>query len=443
MENIFYPKQINRAKIRISENQCFFAMPFSPEYRNLYDTLSLHLENSGYKCVRVDKNLSASVPIINLILNGIATSQYIIVDISETNANVFYELGVTHTIKEYENVFIIKEQSKNTPFDIQHLQYISYDKNNLKELANELLKRLKANQFKNSFKRALSEKQFLKMEDIDEFVSYFSKLFSEEQILIYTSLLENSISLVAPSLDAINAIWQFDRVLRNEMKKAESENYIPILFRIFFELLLSCCRSDEVRKFVNEFLNSKEYGELYGNAFLPYQTDLAIKLAENSKLNEISLKWIIEYFQRSKSTKVDLNRYKLEAFLLKTDLEKVDEYITNALICDNQYVREHLADIAGEKMLYIAEDNLITQLKREQNKYTVSSIVEALGKIHSQKSIDTMHDWLNTNATEVIEKGDYFVLKHFRNALIKIAPENVMRKFDDNYLELLVKNKAI
>ena len=114
MNNIFYPKQILKTKTTTLENQCFFAMPFSSEYTNLYDTLALHLENNGYKCIRVDNNLSASVPIINLILNGIATSQFVIVDISETNANVFYELGITHTVKDYENVFIIKENESQT-----------------------------------------------------------------------------------------------------------------------------------------------------------------------------------------------------------------------------------------------------------------------------------------------------------------------------------------
>lgn len=126
MNNIFYPKQILKTKITTLENQCFFAMPFSAEYTNLYDTLAFHLENNGYKCIRVDNNLSASVPIINLILNGIATSQFIIVDISETNANVFYELGITHTVKDYENVFIIKENESKTPFHILYQKRIFY-----------------------------------------------------------------------------------------------------------------------------------------------------------------------------------------------------------------------------------------------------------------------------------------------------------------------------
>ena len=443
MNNIIYPKQISKTKITTYENQCFFAMPFSNEYTNLYDTLVLYMENSGYKCIRVDNNLSASVPIINLILNGIASSQYVIVDISETNANVFYELGITHTIKDYENVFIIKEKLAKTPFDIQHLQYIPYDKNNLKLLAEELLKRLSATQYKNSFKKALYEKQLLKSDNINEFVDYFSRKFSEDTIIIYTNLLDDNIDINMSSLSVIEAIWEYDKFLRNEVKHIENENYIPILFKLFFEMLLSCHKIDEIQKYVDEFLNNYEYSKLCGNSLLPYQTELAIKFADNFKLIEITVKWIIEYFQRSKSTKVDLNRYKLEAFLLKTESDKINEFIITALMSDNNYIREHMADIVGEKKLYMAEDNLIAQLKREKNIFTVVSLVEALGKINSQKALPIIQEWLELNAEEMVANKNFFVLKHFRNALIKLDSKNALKEFDDKYFELLLRNNTI
>ena len=311
MKDLFYPKQINTKKISALENQCFFAMPFSEQYTNLYDTLVLYLENAGYKCIRVDNNLSASVPIINLILSGIASSQYVIVDISETNANVFYELGITHTVKDLENVFIIKEKSATTPFDIQHLQYIAYDKNNLKNLSIELL---------NSFRKAFSAKQLIKYNDADEFIDYFLKLFKENIIILYTTLLEEDTSVESlTNINIVNSIWEYDKVLRNEIKKKDSSNYISILFKLFYELLLSCSRIDEIQVYISEFLHTREYSKLYEDSLLPYQTDLAIKFAENGKLMDITVKWIVEYFQRSKSTKVDLNRYKLEAFLLKSN----------------------------------------------------------------------------------------------------------------------------
>ena len=442
MNNIFYPKQILKAKTITSENQCFFAMPFSAEYTNLYDTVALHLENNGYKCIRVDNNLSASVPIINLILNGIATSQFVIVDISETNANVFYELGVTHTVKDYENVFIIKENESKTPFDIQHLQYISYDKNNLKQLATKLLERLKANQYKNAFKHELSMKQLLKYEEIDDFVDLFSNHFSKEEICIYSELLDGNTTVTNVS-SITEAVWKYDKFLRENANKPEIEEYISSLFKLFFEILLSCHQNDEIVLFIDNFLHDCEYGSLSSKKLLSYQTDLAIKFAENLKLIEITAKWIVEYFQRSKSTHVDLNRYKLEAFLLKNESDQINEYIINALFSDNKYVREHMADIVGEKKLTAAEDNLIIQLKREKSIYTIPSIVEALGKIDSKKSIDTIKEWLNNNAEETIENGEYFAIKHFRNAIAKIDSKETLSDFDSKYFNVLKINNEI
>ena len=442
MNNIFYPKQILKAKTITSENQCFFAMPFSAEYTNLYDTLALHLENNGYKCIRVDNNLSASVPIINLILNGIATSQFVIVDISETNANVFYELGVTHTVKDYENVFIIKENESKTPFDIQHLQYISYDKNNLKQLATKLLERLKANQYKNAFKHELSMKQLLKYEEIDNFVDLFSNHFSKEEICIYSELLDGNTTVTNVS-SITDAVWKYDKFLRENANKPEIEEYISSLFKLFFEILLSCHQNDEIVLFIDNFLHDCEYGSLSSKKLLSYQTDLAIKFAENLKLIEITAKWIVEYFQRSKSTHVDLNRYKLEAFLLKNQSDQINDYIINALFSDNKYVREHMADIVGEKKLTAAEDNLIIQLKREKSIYTISSIVEALGKIDSKKSIDTIKEWLNNNAEVAIENGEYFAIKHFRNAIVKIDSRETLSDFDSKYFDVLKINNEI
>ena len=409
MNNIFYPKQINRVKIKTCENQCFFAMPFSDTYNNIYDTISLYLEQDKYTCIRVDKNYSASVPIINLILNGIAESQYIIVDISETNANVFYELGITHTIKEFENVFIIKEKESRTPFDIQHLQYIEYDKNNLKLLATELLSRLKANQYKNVFKNIIIDNQLTKYEDIDEFLYCINQLFSEQQVRIYSTILDDSIESNISKQEIINSIWDFDKVLFGDELK--NKNNIDSMFNLFSELLLRVSDIDEIVKYIDEFMQNETCINFDNKTLLRYKTDLSIKFAEHGCLLDLSLKWIIEYFQRSKSTNVDLNRYKLEAFLLKSDSETVNEYIVNAILLDNNYIREHMADIVGEKKLYIAEDTLITQLKRESNIFTIASIVEALGKIHSVKSIDIINQYLDKEADSLIQNKNYFVLK--------------------------------
>ena len=71
--------------------------------------------------------------------------------------------------------------NQKPPFDIQHLQYIPYDKNNLKQLATKLLERLKANQYKNTFKQELSIKQLLKYDEMDDFVNLFQVIFRKKR----------------------------------------------------------------------------------------------------------------------------------------------------------------------------------------------------------------------------------------------------------------------
>ncbi len=443
MNKFFYPRQINKGKVKILENQCFFVMPFSDAYNNVYDTLSFYLERDNYACIRVDKNHSASVPIINLILKGIAESQYIIVDISEINANVFYELGVTHTIKECENVFIIKEKESQTPFDIQHLQYIEYDKNYLKSLAEELVSRLKENQYKNVFKNIIVANQLIKYQDIDDFLCCINLLFSKEQISIYSSILNNSIENTSSKQKIVNAIWDFDKVLFGRTNEIDVKENLDSLFVLFSELLLRVSDIDEIIKYIDEFIQKETCSNLDNKTLQQYKTDLSIKLAEQGYLLNISLRWIIGYFQHSKSTNIDLNRYKLEAFLLKTNSEKINEYIINSIVSDNNYIREHMADIVGEKKLFAAEDVLIFQLKRESNIYTVASIVEALGKIHSTKSINVINEYLEKEAETLIKNKNYFVLKHIRNALIKIDSQDALIKFDNKYFEILAKNITI
>ncbi|MBQ7067132.1 MAG: hypothetical protein IJN92_09975 [Lachnospiraceae bacterium] len=443
MNEIFYPKQLLTLKNKRIENQCFFVMPFAQEYENLYDTLSLYLENQNYKPVRVDKNSEASVPIITLILNGIATSQYIIVDISESNANVFYELGIAQTLKEPNNIFIIKEKAAKTPFDIQHLQYISYDKNNLKKLALELVEKLESCQYKNDFWNALNSQNFIDEKQLDMFVEYCLNVFSEDTIKNFTYILLNHEDTFPLSDSTKRAILILDEVFRKETRKSESEKYIPMLQLLLNKLVMYCSNDVSVIAYVQDFLNLTNYGELRLEQLVSFQTDMVIELALNSKLEHIALRWIIEYFQKSKSTKVDLNRYKLESFLLRSNTQLVNEYIINAIVSENHYIREHMADIAGEKNLVYAEENLIIQLKREDNIYTTASIMEALGKIKSNKGSRIIYEWVEKNAEFLIQKSNYFVLKHARNALKNIDETDLLILFDKKYLEILKNNNAL
>jgi hypothetical protein len=169
------------------------------------------------------------------------------------------------------------------------------------------------------------------------------------------------------------------------------------------------------------------------------QSDLAISLVSNNVFFDDAMSWIVEYFSKSKSATVDLNRYSLERFLLTSDNIDVDTTIANSVLHDNYYVREHMADIIGEKKILSAIPILITQLKREENIYTTSSIITALGKLGDKKSYQDIVEWFEINRDKVVETQHFFILKHIYKSLKKLDGKNKYTlDFEKTYGEHLI-----
>lgn len=90
------------------------------------------------KVIRAD-DVSDSGSISADIFKRLISSDYVVVDITYPNPNVFYELGLCHAIRN-KTILIKEKNSKNTPFDISGLRYIEYQDSGigLKELKGRL-----------------------------------------------------------------------------------------------------------------------------------------------------------------------------------------------------------------------------------------------------------------------------------------------------------------
>lgn len=64
--------------------------------------------------------------ITNDIIRCIAEYEYAIVDITGLNPNVFYELGVRHSLRKNKTI-VLKQEGGRAPFDIQGYRYIEYN----------------------------------------------------------------------------------------------------------------------------------------------------------------------------------------------------------------------------------------------------------------------------------------------------------------------------
>lgn len=134
----------------------------------------------------------------------------------------------------------------------------------------------------------------------------------------------------------------------------------------------------------------------------------------------IALPWIIGYFSRSKAASIDLNRYKLEALLLTSDVEEINRAIINSLFSNDCHIREHMADIIGEKQLLNAGNALCRQLLSEENYYTAISIIEALGKLDYASGLGTIEEWLTAHEQDIIQSKMYTVFRHAQNAIVRL-----------------------
>jgi hypothetical protein len=70
-------------------------------------------------------------------------SRVVIADCTTRNPNVFYEIGIAHTLGR--EVILIAQRESDVPFDLRHLRYIEYstDPTGLAALARKIVARLK------------------------------------------------------------------------------------------------------------------------------------------------------------------------------------------------------------------------------------------------------------------------------------------------------------
>jgi CheY-like chemotaxis protein len=147
MTKPFSPEKLRQSisfQIKAIENgtkgNVFCIMPFSDE---LYDTYLFGIKETlntiGFNCFRIDERIFND-SIIEKIKESIMTSDYLIADLTNSNPNVFYEVGYAHALGK--NVILIANSSADLKFDLQHMRTIIYD-GKINKLRDELEKEFK------------------------------------------------------------------------------------------------------------------------------------------------------------------------------------------------------------------------------------------------------------------------------------------------------------
>ena len=105
--------------------KAFVIMPFDAEFQPVYeDFIHPTLDNLGFEVSRAD-NLLNQDNILRDILSSIASADLLVADLTDSNSNVYYELGLAHALRK--PVILLGQDMEEIPFDIRPYRLVIYD----------------------------------------------------------------------------------------------------------------------------------------------------------------------------------------------------------------------------------------------------------------------------------------------------------------------------
>jgi hypothetical protein len=116
--SIFPVEQITR-----DDRLCFIIMPFALAFDDVAGTIRTAVEAAGLKPLRGD-NIQEAGHILTQIWNSLLKARYVVADLSQTNGNVLYELGLAHAMGH--EAILVTQDMGYVPFDLRAQRHIIY-----------------------------------------------------------------------------------------------------------------------------------------------------------------------------------------------------------------------------------------------------------------------------------------------------------------------------
>lgn len=162
-----------------TKRNCFVLMPFADALREVYDQVFKPVcDQNDIDCWRVDE-IAKPGSITQDIVRGIIEADLVIADLTNKNPNVFYELGIAHSVGN--KTIMVSQHKTDVPFDIANYRVLFYEQTitgsrifikTLDQAIKELLKSLEhAN---NPVQEVVSSRSFFKIKQKTPIVSAFN-----------------------------------------------------------------------------------------------------------------------------------------------------------------------------------------------------------------------------------------------------------------------------
>jgi len=103
----------------------FVLMPLSPDLKPVYEDHIKKLASQLKLRIKRADDLFSKDSSMTVIWNAVNQADLCIADCTGRNPNVFYAVGIAHTINK--PVILITQNENDVPFDLRHFRYIKYD----------------------------------------------------------------------------------------------------------------------------------------------------------------------------------------------------------------------------------------------------------------------------------------------------------------------------
>lgn len=208
------------------KKNAFVLMPFAQELVDVYNFLIVKgLEQSGYVVKRAD-DIKSQNNILSDIISAIVSSDLIVADLTGSNPNVYYELGVAHALNK--NVILLTQDIDELPFDLRSYRVISYSVHFSKmNQAKEELSQLAFEAFNGSLPFSNPVKDFSGMTTLTSLnrldASSIDQYESEDGLLDYRLRLENGFEILGEIVTEVGSKLQ-EEVTPEILKAGEKIN---------------------------------------------------------------------------------------------------------------------------------------------------------------------------------------------------------------------------
>lgn len=135
------PKVFDLSEVPEDRDLVAVMMPFDTRFDPVYAAIQGAACEAGMRCQRAD-DIWIHDHIIQDVVSLICQARVVICDLSGRNPNVFYEMGIAHTLGK--EVIMITQNAHDVPFDVAHIRHIRYLPNGegMKALSGDVMRRL-------------------------------------------------------------------------------------------------------------------------------------------------------------------------------------------------------------------------------------------------------------------------------------------------------------